>query len=361
MQLEDQIAPAGAGGEVIDAVAESVTITPPAPAEELSLRETLKAAQKEVTDRVADDAGQPRGPDGKFAPKAGEAPSGTTPPPAAADPNAVLGTAPTVPRIPDAWGSPERRAAFEKLPPELQGLVTSREAEVAKEFTRNGDERRFAREMKDVITPYMPMITAEGGNPATAVQSLLNTAYVLRAGTPEQKAQALRTVAQQFNVDLASVTAPAAFVDPAFENMTQRLDRLERERQAEVQGRQASADAVIQTEIASFASDPEHKHYEQVKPRMAALLQSGAASDLKDAYEQACWADPSIRSSLQADAARRAEEQRVADAKARADAAKRASGSVFGGPGATTPAAIDPNRSLRDEIKVNLAASQGRL
>ena len=55
---------------------------------------------------------------------------------------------------------------------------------------------------------------------------------------------------------------------------------------------------------------------------MAGLMSSGAAETLKDAYEQATYASPTIRQSLLAD------EQTKAEAKRKADDAERVKSAV---------------------------------
>ena len=119
----------------------------------------------------------------------------------------------------------------------------------------------------------------------------------------------------------------------------------------------------LQTEIEAFASDPGHIHFETVKPVMAALLESGAAKDLKDAYDQAVWARPDIRSTLVPPQSVNTEEKRLAEIKAKAEKAKQAGSSITGGPGAAGElnGAGNPNRSLRDTIRAAINEAQGRV
>jgi hypothetical protein len=340
-----------------------------------SIEESIAAAMRDTTDAPTDtpavqppaasdtpppaDTGQPRGPDGKFAAKAADA-TDTPPvdaPPVTTDPAAVLGEAPKIPAaVPAAL-----KDKFLGADPELRAWIESREADTHKQFTRNDEERNLGKSMRDVITPYMPLITAQGGNPVTAVQSLLNTAYILNTAGPEQKAALFRQLAEQYKVPLEGLASPQPFVDPAFETLQQRIDRLERERETEAQAARQREGAALASDIAAFAQAPGHEHFEQVKADMAALLNGGRAQDLQTAYDMAIWARPDLRSTLLSQRDREAEQQRIAAATAAAEAAKRASGSVVGGPGATSPAAPNPNRSLEDEIRAQVAAHSGRL
>lgn len=345
--------------------------------QELSLEATIAAAQKEVTDRhaaaseiegqvvgkeVADQGGQPRAADGKFAAKGGavEHPSGEAAKeraPVTTDPNAVLGEAPKIPAAVPA----QLKDKFLGADPELRAWIESREADTHKQFTRNDEERSLGKSMKDVITPYMPLILAQGGTPTTAVQSLLQTAYVLNTAPPEQKAQLLRQLAQQYNIPVEGLASPTPFVDPTVEALQQRLAQLEGGMSAAARAAEQRENAAIVSDITTFAAQPGREHFEQVKGHMAALLSQGLASDLGDAYDQAIWARPDLRSTLLANREREAEQQRIEAAKTAAEAAKRASGSVVGGPGATSPAAPQQARSLEDELRAQLAAAQGRI
>jgi hypothetical protein len=57
---------------------------------------------------------------------------------------------------------------------------------------------------------------------------------------------------------------------------------------------------------------------------MAALLRGGQASDLAEAYDMAVNAKPDIRRRIQADQRKAEEDKRTADARSKADQARRA-------------------------------------
>jgi hypothetical protein len=254
---------------------------------------------------------------------------------------------------------PELRAAWDAAPPELRKYIADREAEVHKGFTRMDEERQFGKQLKDVISPYMPLIQAQGGNPASAVQSLLNTAYIFTAGTPAQKIAALQQVAQQYQIPLENVQQyqHQQRVDPTVAALQQQVQQLTQARQQEVSQREEQENYQIQSEIAAFAAAPGHEHFEQVKPHLAALLTNGLAKDLQDAYDQAIWARPDLRQTVLAAQQHTAKQAQATQAQARAAAAKQAAGSVSGTAGASIPVRA-PDRSLEDELRANLRAAQ---
>jgi hypothetical protein len=87
---------------------------------------------------------------------------------------------------------------------------------------------------------------------------------------------------------------------------------------------------------------------------MATLLSSGQAADLQEAYDQACWADPAVRPLILTDQQRAAQAKAADEARAKAWAARRASGSVTGAPGAggsPSQRASNPNASVEDDVR----------
>ena len=256
---------------------------------------------------------------------------------------------------PTSW-SAEAKAAWSTLPPNLQAEIARREAEVHKGFTKQDDERSFGKLMKDVVTPYLAIIQAEGGTPDRAVKDLLNTAYLLRTAPVAQKAALIAQTAQQFGVPLEMLTQSQqgqAQVPPIVAELQRQIDELR-------QGRQQQEHALLANEITAFSSEPGHEHFEAVKAHMAALLQSGLAQGLKDAYDQAVWAQPDLRSTLLAQQQLTAEEQRKAEQRAAAQKARTVGSSVSGGPGSGSPANVNAERSLADELRANLRAATGR-
>lgn len=332
------------------------------------LRSALEAATREVAERQRDEQG-------RFA-RQQETQQAAAPAPAAPKPDDTQATQSTqsqapaaapaadppasAPRPPDAW-SPAAKAQFAALPAEVQAEIAKREAEVHKGFTKQDEQRQFGKAVGDVITPYLPLIRAEGGNPVAAVQDLLQTAYTLRTATPERKQEMFIGLAQQFGVDMNAVFQRLSGqaqpqVHPQVAQMQQQLAQLQQERLWQQQAAQQQEKAQIDQTIEGFASDPKNVYFANVKAEMAALLRENRAKDLQEAYDMACWARPDIRPLL----LQQQEQQRQADARARATRARAAGSSVSGSPSgsAVAPGAVDPNASLRDTIRAALHAQR---
>ncbi|HEY1299233.1 MAG TPA: hypothetical protein VGF07_01975 [Stellaceae bacterium] len=161
--------------------------------------------------------------------------------------------------------------------------------------------------------------------------------------------------------------APAVFsgagaVDP---RLDARLRALETETSAQKAAREAAEYTRAGREIETFANEKDaqgnlkHPFFAELEADMTVLAQSeriqGKAPVLAELYDRALWANPSTRDkhlALQRDAeAKRAAEDR----RAKAEQARRAAVSVTGAPGPGQAQIGAPDRSLRDEIRANMA------
>lgn len=262
-------------------------------------------------------------------------------------------------KAPDGWNA-AAKAKFAALDPEIQAEVTRRETETHKLITAQDADRGLGKKIRETAAPYLATIKAEGGDEGAAFGAFLNYAHIMRSGTPEQKLAALQTVAKQFNVPLGSQLQQAT-PNQAFESLTQRLTRLESERQADLHQRQVQEQSTLTSTVEAFSSEPGHEHFETVKELMGSLLQTGQAKDLQDAYDKAIWANPEIRSTLTAAQIAEVEQKRIGQNQAQTGAARWASGSITGAPGGAKPNGAIVERSLGDEIRANMKAATGRV
>jgi hypothetical protein len=285
------------------------------------------------------------------------------------DPAAALGQAltpaivePPKPVIepPKGWNA-EEKAKWSEVPEWAQKAATRREEALTKQLFQHDEARDFGRKLQEIANPYMPTIRAEGADINKAFENYLQTSFALRSGTPMQKSLALHAIAQQFNVDL-SLPHQQGGVDPRYVQLERQIADLQTERQRDLEERQQRETGGLQQQIADFSSSPGHEHFEQVRVRMGSLLESGEAKDMEEAYQQAIWSHPEIRSSLIAAQSKAAEDQRIADLKAKADAAKAAAVSVTGAPGGSRPMnGATSHGSIADDLRAAMAEIRGRV
>jgi hypothetical protein len=309
----------------------------PAPVEEVVAPEPVNTEAETPHDdgeKAAD--GRVRGPDGKFIAKAPEMVQDTPDQPseAVADPAAKLAI-----RAPASW-SPAAKATFDKLPPEVQQAVAKREQEIDHGLRRKSEEVKRYEPLEQVLAPRRAQWAAQGMDEVHAVKTLLAAQDLLE----KNPMQGLEFLARSYGVNLNTAqpqgqpyqAQPAPDSHPEIAALKQQLQVL----QSQVQTAQT---APIVSQIDAFQNDPANLYFENVRDDMAVLLHNGKASDLKEAYEMACWMRPDIRPFLQTAQAP------AAPVQDKAAQARRAAVSVTGSPGQTR--IPKSNGSIEDDIR----------
>jgi hypothetical protein len=273
----------------------------------------------------------------------------------------ATGTAKPEAIAPPASWSPAAKAEFAKLPPLIQAEVNKREQDWnTGQAQRTQDAERLNR-LHSVLGPRQEWLRLRGVDEARAVEQLFAASDFL----DRDPVQALLYLARQTGVDprmLAQAyvgngtTQVATQPNDGLTQLHQKVQSLEQTlAQREQAAEQAQMDQLMEA-VAQFAADPGHPYFENVRSAMSALVRSGEASSLDEAYERATWGHPEIRPILlqqqQETAAKAAREA----AQAKVAQARHAAGSVTGSP---TPG-IDPGlngskRSLREELEVQWA------
>lgn len=259
---------------------------------------------------------------------------------------------------PQGW-SAAMKAKFSGLEPDVQAEIIRRENDFHKMVTKHDGELRLGKELQSVINPYMAIIQAEGGTPATAVQSLLNTAYVLRTGSPTQKAQLLQQIASDYGIDMGMQPQhgqqehnPLQYIQQLQSEINNLKGQLSPERLTQ-QLQEIKNDDMVRTEIQAFAANPANQHFEKVKSMMAYMLDNGVVSNLQEAYDAACYANPEIRSTMLN--TQKADE--AAKRKSEVEAKKKAAASITGSPSILSGNNTPPSdRTLREELEANAAS-----
>lgn len=280
----DEIVEAQAEAPVEDPVAAPVD----APVEPQSRADTIREAMKSPTNRGKHAVHQPRE-GGKFA----GAPQFPTPEPRPAMPKSL--------RM-------ELQPHWEKAPHELLSAVNQREqdyeAGIAQYKTRDAE----AKAITDLFEPYQWMLRNEGATPQTAIAPLLQTAAILRTGSPAQKAQSVAQVMQQFGIPLEHIqqlfNGEAPQQDNQYNQLAQQVQQLTQHISNSQHQQNQQNNARVHGEIAKFAGNPAHAHFEALQPKMITLLENpGILGDisnmtdgekLKVAYDVALRLDGSI-------------------------------------------------------------------
>lgn len=222
---------------------------------------------------------------------------------------------------PNTWKK-EAAAEWGKLPPLIQQEVARREADFHKGIEQYREAAQFAQSIGQAIQPHMETMQKLGVSPQQAITELLNADAKLRYSPPDMKVQYLAQLAQAYGIDMGKVQdykpAPVDATVQALQGQVQQLQQYLQQQQMMGQQQQ---DEALYSDIARFAADPSHGHFEQVREHMAALLNAGLAQSLEDAYAQAVYANPTTRAQVAQQQAQRGREEAAKAAKAAREAA----------------------------------------
>ena len=257
----------------------------------------------------------------------------------------------------------EMKAHWEKAPPELRQAIAQREADFERGINTYKSRDAEAKAITELFQPYEWMLRNENATPATAIAPLLQTAALLRTGTPQQKSQAVAQMISQFQIPLDQVAAHFGGQPPTQDNhynqlaqqvqqLTQHITQSQYEAQKQNESRALSV-------IQQFAADPANAHFEAVQDRMLTLLQAphvlgdtGNMSErekLQLAYDTAIRLDQGLSQQIFA------QQQQSMQAASQAQRAKAAAVQVKGSPGSVMNSAL--NQTDRRAIIANALRS----
>ncbi len=370
MSLEDAV---DLDTSVPDEPLDSVTPDPAPPAPETpaapaTMEDTIRAKLREMTKPEEKPFDRARAPDGKFiktpeevaADAAAAAPAPEVPP----TPEVVPPPAPPKPGEPDLTKPPTSlkgnvQAKWDKLDPDVRAEFHRREANFHEGLSAYKQMADIGKVMDAEVRPYEAFIRSKNLSAPAVVRELMNTAYTLSTGAPEAKMQVVLNIAKEYGIDLSNVqesaqqlAAAAPQIDPVIAPLQQKLEAIEKrfEEQSNEAARREYAE--LQRQTNAFAQNPSNKFYELVKLDMAALIETGRADGLQDAYDKAIWANPEARAQLLA-------EQQAAERKAKAEkaAAAKKAASTNVAPRGTLPAAPVVG-SMEDTIRATYRRMQ---
>ena len=192
---------------------------------------------------------------------------------------------------PPGW-SIAAKAEFDKLPPAVREAVAKRETEINQGFAKLTEYKG--------LDPYVEMAKRSGTTITQALEGYTRAEQVLATDFVNGVRDLCRyynfnpaQLAQELGLATPGNQPPAQNdpISPVFQKVSaleQRLAQYEQQREMEEQ-------QAVNGTLQQFASDPANRYFENVKMDMGRFIQAGMATDLKDAYDKACWANPEIR------------------------------------------------------------------
>jgi hypothetical protein len=251
-----------------------------------------------------------------------------------------------------------------------------REIETQQALSVSAEARKLQSEFQQVITPYVGLIQAEGAEPMQAVASLLQTSALLRTAPPQQKAQVVAKMIQQFGVDLRSLdqslaelySGQAPTADPmqaVIQALDQRLKPV-MDFMGTVQSTRTQAEQQMRSEAEQewigFMNDPANEFAADVAGDMADLLMAaakrGRVMGLPEAYRAATLAHPTISGLVRSRQQAEGQAQQTAAARRALEAA--ASLPSNGGAPTQNGSGDQSDGSVRGDILASMTQLQQR-
>jgi hypothetical protein len=232
---------------------------------------------------------------------------------------------------PSTWTA-KAKSQWSKIDPEIRQEIKRREASAAEGIRQYKEQAAYGDRISKTLNPYQPFFKSKNIDPIRVIEDAVNLAYTLDTSTPQQKGVILARIAKQYGADFSALAKP----DPEQDRIQQviaplqsKIDQLERERlnsQSLVQQQQALETERMIQEFASKTDDTGqllHPYFPNVSGVMTALLESGSAKTLDEAYAIAVEAHPETKLLVRAEQARQQEAKRQREEKERAAKAQK--------------------------------------
>ena len=256
------------------------------------------------------------------------------------------GEEPVWKRPPSSWKR-DYHEVWQTADPRLQEYAYKREEEMRAGIEPLRSKAEFADQMNEAIKPYLNTIQGLGIDAPRAVKALMEADHVLRNSPPDQKRAYLANLARSYGINLGDAESypQGAPVDPNYYALQNELNNVRGEISSFKQQQEQAENQSLLGEINNFAGKAEY--FEEARPVMIQLLQSGVAGTLEDAYEKAIRLNDDIFSQTQQRSQAEAAAQKSSSANRAAKAAKAAAVSVKSStPGAKTSTKAQDRRSM---------------
>lgn len=272
---------------------------------------------------------------------------------------------------PTSWDA-ESKAAFAKLPPELQKVVAKRESDRDGFVSKSGEElanyRKRYDALEQVLEPRKDHFNRMGMSPAQVVNQLL----ALADQADRDFSGFIKEQAKLRNFDVKTLVAAQGeqpYVDPAIARLQDEVNRLtgviNNGQQQQVQQVQ---NTIVQT-ITDFANEKDasgnllRPHYSKleadIEPFIIAIRRGNPNLQpkevLQQAYDRVLWANPELRGELIEREKKAANDKLLEDERQKAQKASNAAVSHRGSPSAGSATATQ-NESVEDTVRNTLAA-----
>ncbi len=200
---------------------------------------------------------------------------------------------PTIRQAPKSWAK-DVHPIWEKIDPKGQEYIEKRERDFLDGLEQYKGAAQFARSVQDVLTPYQPLLQQRGLDAPAVIRDLMQTYTALTQGTPEQRQQAWRQVAENLKIPMpGNGSEPVAQVDPRIQALEQQFQQVQQALTMQQQSALQAATEKATSDVTAFADDPAHAHFDECFEEIIKFIKAG--DSLQEAYDKAVWANPVTR------------------------------------------------------------------
>lgn len=255
-------------------------------------------------------------------------------------------------KAPQSW-TPKSRERWDQIPEDLRKEIVRRE-EAGVQGIRQLNER-FAPVQRffDGLSSYIGEAVHHNVDPIQHIASTMQTERALRLGDPRQKFEVLLQVADQYGVPLREIINKSVGEEvlraPQHPQQYQMPPELAQRFQALENAYSTREAANSEEKVSLFSKGREF--FEDVRLQMADMMEAGLVDNLEDAYDQACWANPSVREVLLTRQGKGAKDQEIKDRQKAASKVKSPSNTSVEVP------ADGENDSLEDFVRKQVLSS----
>lgn len=171
--------------------------------------------------------------------------------------------------------------------PEVQDYILQREREYANGVSTYKQEADNARQLNEVIAPYLGVMQQHNVQPTQLIGNLLSAHQRLSLGSQQDKTQAFSQLLTQYGVDPQHLFQVLSGQQLQYPQQPQYQAPQPQDIERIVESKLVQKE--INSEYQRFVADAPTKypHFEAVKETMAGLLQAELAQDYASAYEAA--------------------------------------------------------------------------
>lgn len=260
-------------------------------------------------------------------------------------------------KAPSGW-SPKSRERWAEIPEDLRSEILRREEASAAGVRKLQEETAPMRGFVQALSPFINEAAQNARDPAQYIGNVMVTERVLRTGNPDQKFDALLGIADQYGIPLRQIINKSVGEEILKAPEKQQFSlppEIQKELEESRRWREEQSRNTNTTQITQFAE--KNEFFEDVRVTMANLLEAGSAKTLEEAYEQATWANPEIRSILMERQSKGGKEADLKNAQKRASSANVKNDESLGTRKAPKD---DKDSSTEDDIRAAIAGLSGR-